>query len=74
MEGTAAKAEGQGPCTKAAELKDEIADALKSTKDKVVNGACDWTKAHPLAALAIAAGIGACVGLGIGLLVGRRRD
>lgn len=58
---------------KVSDLKKDVAEVLKLTKDKVVAGTTEWTKAHPLAALAIAAGLGASIGFGIGLLVGRNK-
>ncbi len=67
------KGEVQELGAKVADLKRDMAEVLKLTKDKVVTGTAEWTKAHPLAALAVAAGLGASIGFGIGLLVGRNR-
>ncbi len=73
MEEAMTKEEAKELRTKVADLRQDLTDVLKLTKDKVVTGTAEWTKAHPLAALAISAGLGASIGLAIGLLVGRSR-
>jgi len=74
MEEAATKEEVKELGSKGADLRPDLAEALKATRDKVVTGTAEWTKAHPLAALAIAAGLGAGIGFAIGMLVGRHRS
>ncbi len=74
MEETTTKEEVKELRSKVADLRHDLADVLKMTKDKVVTGTAEWTKAHPLAAIGIAAGLGASIGFGIGMLVGRNRS
>ena len=54
-------------------VKAEAADRLGKAKDKYLGGSCEWSKEHPAASVGIVAGIAACVGFIIGLLVGRNR-
>ena len=49
-------------------LKQDFADVAKTARDRAVQGTTDWVKDNPVAAI----GIGAGVGLLIGLLVGRK--
>jgi ElaB/YqjD/DUF883 family membrane-anchored ribosome-binding protein len=74
MEETATQQEVKELGTKVADLRHDLADVLRLTKDKVVTGTTEWTKSHPLAALAIAAGLGASIGFAVGMLVGRNRS
>lgn len=73
MEEAMTKAEGQELGAKVADLKKDVGEVLRLTKDKVMDGTTEWAKAHPLAALGIAVGLGASIGFGLGLLVGRGR-
>ncbi|MBM4034514.1 MAG: hypothetical protein FJ291_22440 [Planctomycetes bacterium] len=73
MEETATQQEVKELGAKVADLRHDLADVLRLTKDKVVTGTTEWTKAHPLAALGIAAGLGASIGFAVGMLVGRNR-
>jgi len=74
MEENITKGEAQDLRGKLADLKHDLADVVKLTKDKVVAGTREWTKDHPLAAVAIAAGLGASIGFAIGLLIGRHKN
>ncbi|HUT36525.1 MAG TPA: hypothetical protein VNE39_23760 [Planctomycetota bacterium] len=58
---------------KVADLRKDLGEVARLAKDKVVTGTTEWTKEHPMAALAIAAGLGASIGLAVGLLIGRNR-
>lgn len=73
MEEAMTKEEAKELRAKVADLRQDLADVLKLTKDKVVTGTTEWTKAHPLTALAVSAGLGVSIGFAIGMLVGRNR-
>jgi ElaB/YqjD/DUF883 family membrane-anchored ribosome-binding protein len=64
----AAKTEAQELREKMDVLKEDFADAAKTTKDRAIKGTTEWVKEHPLATIGIAAG----VGFVIGLMVGRK--
>ncbi len=73
MEAAMTKEEANELRAKVAGLRQDVAEVLKLTKDKVVTGTTEWAKAHPLAALGIAVGLGASIGFALGMLVGRSR-
>ena len=49
-------------------LKQDFADVARTAKDRAVKGTTDWVQEHPFASI----GVGAGVGLLLGLLIGRK--
>jgi ElaB/YqjD/DUF883 family membrane-anchored ribosome-binding protein len=50
-------------------LKRDFADVARTAKQRAVKGTTDWVQEHPFGSI----GIGAGVGLLLGLLIGRKR-
>jgi ElaB/YqjD/DUF883 family membrane-anchored ribosome-binding protein len=74
MEDTTTKAEANELREKMTALKQDLAGVARLAKERAVTCSTEWAKEHPVATLAIAAGLGASIGFAIGLLVGRNRS